>query len=266
VRKATNWLPALLRGQEGRIQYGLGRGLRFNPGRSAVGFLFGTHDLEVQSALGRLLGPGMNAFDLGANVGFTAVMMARRVSPGGQVVCFEPLASNADQIVHNSALNSFDCIQVRREAVGRIDGEAEFSLSHSPTWGRLAQAGATPEQSGTIRVPVRSLDSLWEAGQLCRPHVIKIDVEGAEADVIAGGRNFLAATRPVLLIELHHTNQAVVEAFEGLGYTLRVLDSEANVLSSTEEVQIIAYPADRADVEAIWRDLAAGKVIFPESV
>jgi FkbM family methyltransferase len=264
LRRMTDWLPGLLRGKEGQIKNGLGRGLRFNPGPSSVGFLFGTHDLEVQSALGRLLRPGMTAFDLGANVGFTAVLMARCVSPGGRVVCFEPLPANAELIAKNAALNGFDGVVVRPEAVGRADGEAEFFLSHSPTWGRLAQAGAAPEQSGSTRVPVRSLDSLWAAGLLPRPDVIKIDVEGAEADVIAGAREFLAATRPVLLIELHHTNRAVAEAFEGLGYVLRVLDSEAEVATSEErEVQLIAYPSGRDDAEVVWKDLAARKVVFP---
>jgi FkbM family methyltransferase len=264
VRRMTDWLPALLRGQEGPIKNGLGRGLRFNPGPSAVGFLFGTHDLEVQSALGRLLRPGMTAFDLGANVGFTAVLMARRVAPDGQVVCFEPLAVNADRIAGNAALNGFECIHVRREAVGRADGEAEFLLSHSPTWGRLAQAGPPPEQSGSTRVAVRSLDSLRAAG-LPRPDLIKIDVEGAEADVIAGARKLLEEARPVLIIELHHTNRAVAEAFEGLGYVLRVLDSAADVLTVEGEVQIIAYPEGHPDAEEVWRDLTAGKVLFPGS-
>src|SRR5262245_13570479 len=160
LRRMTDWVPALLRGREGRIQNGLGKGLRFNPGRSAVGFLFGTHDLEVQTAIGRLLKPGMTAFDVGANVGFTAVLAAKCVAPGGKVVCFEPLAANAEQIGHNAGLNGFTHVEVRQEALGRADGEAEFTLSHSPTWGRLASAGTTPQQSGSTRVPVRSLDSL----------------------------------------------------------------------------------------------------------
>jgi FkbM family methyltransferase len=261
LRRLTDWAPALLRGREGRIQHGPAKGLRFNPGRSAVGFLFGTHDPEVQAALSRLLKPGMTAFDVGANVGFTTVLAAKCISPGGRVVCFEPLAANAELIAHNAGLNGFaECVEVRGEALGRADGEAEFSLSHSPTWGRLASAGATPQMSGSIRVPVRGLDSLWAAGAIPRPDVIKMDVEGAEADVIAGGRAFLAATRPVLLIELHHTNRAVVEAFDGLGYVLRILGSEAEVMSTDEEVQLIAYPTGRADAEAVWKaDAAASR-------
>src|SRR5580704_9911240 len=77
LKKTTDWLPNLLRNREGRIQRGIGRGLRFNGGASNVGFLLGTHDQEVQFAMARLIQPGMTVFDIGANVGFTAVLAAK---------------------------------------------------------------------------------------------------------------------------------------------------------------------------------------------
>ena len=262
LKRMTDWLPAMLRNREGRIQKGLGRGLRFNAANSAVGFLLGTHDMEVQYALSRLLQPGMTVYDAGANVGFTAVLAARRVGPEGRVVCFEPLPANARQIRHNAALNGFTCIDVREAALGREDGEAEFLLSESPTWGRLAQTGAAPRQSGAIRVPVRSLDSLAAGGDLPAPAFIKMDVEGAEADALAGGRGLLAAARPVLVIELHHTYQAVVDALAGLDYTIRPLTTTGTVASLDGEFQVLAYPRERVDVEDVCKDLAAGRMEF----
>jgi FkbM family methyltransferase len=258
----TDWAPALLRNREGRIQKGLGRGLLFNGANSAVGFLLGTHDVEVQYALSRLLQPGMTIYDAGANVGFTAVLAARRVGPEGRVVCFEPLPANAGQIRCNAALNDFTCVDVRLVALGREDGEAEFLLSESPTWGRLAQAGVAPRQSGSTRVPVRSLDSLAAGGDLAVPSFIKMDVEGAEADVLAGGRSLLAAARPVLVVELHHTYQAVLESLAGLDYTIRPLTATGAVASMDGEFQVLAYPRERLDAEAVWADVAAGRMEF----
>src|SRR5580693_7607022 len=94
VKRATNWLPNLLRNRKGRILNGLGRGLKFNGGNSAVGFILGTHDTDVQFAMSRLLRPGMTCYDVGANVGFTAVLAAKCVGETGRVVCFEPLPEN----------------------------------------------------------------------------------------------------------------------------------------------------------------------------
>jgi FkbM family methyltransferase len=257
LKRSTDWLPALLRNREGQIQKGLGRGLWFNGANSAVGFLLGTHDLEVQFALSRLLRPGMVAYDIGANVGFTALLAARQVGPRGRVVCFEPLAANADQIRHNALLNGFDQIDVRCAALGAEDGEAAFQLSESPTWGRLAHCGAAPRPSGAIRVPVRRLDSLIAEG-LSLPAFIKMDVEGAEPDVITGGRTLLGETRPIMVIELHHTYQDVGNALAGLDYCMRSLTPDHG-----GELQVLAFPSERQDAEQVCADLAAGNMEFP---
>jgi FkbM family methyltransferase len=259
VRRMTDWLPDMLRHQDGRIKSGPAKGLRFNPGASAVGFLFGTHDREVQHVLARLLHPGMTAYDIGANVGFTAVLAAKQTTPDGRVVCFEPLEANAAQLHHNARLNGFDHIAVRLEALGRQDGEAEFTLSHSPTWGRLAQAGATPDASGSTRVLVRSLDSIRANEGIAPPEFIKMDVEGAEADVLAGAAGLLAEARPVMVIELHHTGPAVAAALAGLPYTTRLLCSEAAVETFDGEGHALVYPTGHAEAEAAWRETVAGR-------
>jgi FkbM family methyltransferase len=261
VKRMTDWLPGLIRNREGRIQKGLGRGLRFNGGESAVGFLLGVHDLDVQHAIHQLVKPGMVTYDIGANVGFTALLAAKQVGPSGSVNCFEPLASNAERIHTNAALNDFRTISVRQIALGETDGEAEFQTSESPTWGRLSEAGATPLAAGTLKVPVRSLDSLVANDGLPLPQFIKMDVEGAEASVLRGGRELLAKARPVMVIELHHTYAGVVAALEGLNYTVRLLTP--GVTSFEGEMQILAYPAENAELDARWATIATGGNDFP---
>jgi FkbM family methyltransferase len=263
LKSMTDWLPALLRHRDGRIQRGLGRGLRFNGADSAVGFLLGTHDPDVQFAMGRLLQPGMTVYDIGANVGFTAVIAARQVASEGKVVCFEPLAGNAAQIQHNAELNQFTNIEVRQLALGPSDGAAEFRVSESPTWGRLAMAGAAPRQRGIEQVVVRSLDSLAGSEGLPPPQVIKLDVEGAEADVIAGGKQLIATARPVMVIELHHTYAAVLDVLSGLDYTVQPLTRGGELAAHDGEFQVLAYPHERRDVETVWSDWALGKAVLP---
>jgi FkbM family methyltransferase len=262
VKQMTDWLPAMLRNREARIQKGLGRGLRFNAAHSAVGFVLGTHDLEVQYALAQLLTPGMIAFDIGANVGFTAVLAAKCVAPTGRVVCFEPLRENAVQIARNAGLNGFAFVEAHELALAREDGEASFLVSEASTWGRLAQSGPAPRQSGTIRVPVRSLDSMFDRQEIPKPDLIKMDVEGGEVDVLGGARRMLASARPILVVELHHTYRGVADALAGLDYTLRPLTSRPDAVDMEGEFQLLAYPNERGDAESVCRDLAAGKMVF----
>jgi FkbM family methyltransferase len=178
----------------------------------------------------------MNVYDVGANVGFTAVLAARLVTAEGAVVCFEPLPDNVRQIKYNASLNRFAHVRVQQVALGKEDGEAEFVLSSSPTWGRLATSGFTPEKVGTTRVPVRRLDTLVAEEGLPAPDFIKVDVEGAEADVLAGAAHLLDSARPVLLIETHGTNRAVVDALAGHDYQIHVLGSPVALLDAPREV------------------------------
>lgn len=262
IKKMTDWLPAMLRNREGKIQKGLGRGLRFNGAQSAIGFVLGTHDLEVQYALARLLTPGMTVFDVGANVGFTAVLAAKCVAPTGRVVCFEPLPENAVQIQHNAGLNGFSFLDVHELALAREDGESAFFVSQASTWGRLARSGPAPQQSGVIRVPVRSLDSMFNRGEIPKPDLIKMDVEGGEVDVLHGARRMLAATRPVLVVELHHTYDGVVDALAGLEYSLRPLTARPEGVELQGEFQLLAYPNERRDAESVCTEVASGKMVF----
>jgi FkbM family methyltransferase len=252
----TDWLPSLLHGKQGVIQRGAGRGLRFQGGKSSVGFLLGTHDAIVQHALTVLLRPGMTVFDVGANVGFTAVLAARLVSETGRVISFEPLPSNARQIEHNAALNGFAHIAVRQEALSSHDGEAKFAISSSPTWGKLAALGPALQEVGTIRVRVRRLDSVL-AEDLPAPDLLKIDVEGAEADLLAGAARILTDIRPVILMELHGTNREIFEALRLRDYSIRVLGSKTSILDARWDAQIVAFPAERADLAATAERLTA---------
>ena len=114
--------------------------------------------------------------------------------------------------------------------------------------------------AGTLKVPVRSLDSLIANDCLPTPHFIKMDVEGAEASVLLGGRKLPTMAPPVMVIELHHTYAAVVEALAGLDYVVRLLTP--GVTSTEGEPQVLVYPKENAELDARWPEIATGKPEF----
>src|SRR5262249_9806017 len=157
--------------------------------------------------------------DVGANVGFISILAAHLTGPAGRVVAFEPLESNARRIEHNAGLNGFGHISVRKQALGRIDGEAEFRVSQRCTWGKLARVGGVAQEVATCTVPVPRLGTVLSGGADGRPpDVVKIDVEGAEVEVLQGAHDTLRRLRPVLLVELHGTNRAVAELLSEAAY------------------------------------------------
>ena len=224
------------------IQHGLGRGLRFNTGDSAVSFVLGSSQRLEQLAFGALLKKGMAVYDVGANVGFFAIIAARIAGPGGTIFCFEPMPVNLRQIEHNANLNGFTNIRIVEGALGNIDGEARFWMSAEPTWGKLVSTGKLPDKMiGETTVSIRRLDGLG----LPPPDVIKIDVEGAEVDVLLGGIETLRKYRPRLLIELHGTNAAVAELLSALDYKTAVLGDSAPLTSAHWNAIVVAIPSEQ---------------------
>lgn len=248
LRRVCSWGASFVKGQDGVILHGAGQGLQFNVAGSHSGFILGNHEPEVQQFLASVLRPGQVYYDVGANVGFFAVIAARIMGPSGQVVCFEPLPANARQIEYNARLNHFPNITVRSEALGGSNRTEVFQTSLEPTWGMLSTVGKAPEQSsGQISVEVRTLDSLCKAGGVPAPDVIKMDIEGAEAEALQGAMETLTRSRPLLVIELHRTNGPVLAILESLGYVSTVLGSEVAAKDVEWDANILAVPRERRD-------------------
>jgi FkbM family methyltransferase len=236
-----------VRWRDETIQQGIGRGLRFNAGGRNAGYLLGTSEPLMQEALKRILHPGMCVYDVGANVGFVTILAAQLVGPNGRVVAFEPLAANARQIGHNAELNRFTHVLVRQEALGNQDGQAPFRVSAESGWGKLAHLGSVRQETAIIEVPIRKLDDITAGGGLPRPDLLKIDVEGAEVDVLGGSVETLRTARPFLLVELHGTNGKIAALLSGLEYQVGVLGSNASMQESPWYAQVFAWPSERPE-------------------
>lgn len=256
--RVFHYAAARLKNQDGMIQQGVGKGLRFNAGNSNAGFILGTSEPGVQHAMGQLIKSGMTVYDVGANIGFLSVIAARLVGSGGRVICFEPLPDNVLQIRHNAQLNDFTHIDVRQEALGAEDSEAQFLVSSESTWGKLAGLGSVPaNQIGEITVKVKTLDSVLASEGLPIPDLMKIDIEGAEAAMLAGTSETIRRTRPILMIELHGTNTEVSTILDGFGYRAVVIGSHASINESPWDAYAIAAPSERTDLVQIMTELSS---------
>jgi FkbM family methyltransferase len=180
----------------------------------------------------------------------------------GSVICFEPLDENAGQIEHNAKLNGFDRITVRREALGNADDEERFLVSRRSTWGTLASTGREPsEYAGRdVTVRVRRLDSAISEDRLPPPDVMKIDVEGAEAEVLEGGNHTLRTYRPILLIELHGTSARVAQLLDASNYCASVLETTSSIVDSPWSAYVVAIPAERTELCGVMGELCRPEI------
>ena len=256
-KRAFDMVANRFKNRDGVIARGMGKGLRFNVGRSDGSYLLGTTEHGVQLALAAALKPGMTFYDIGANVGFHSMIAARLVGPAtGHVVSFEPVEENARCISYNARLNGFARLQLKRCALSDVEQNGRFWLSEEPTWGALATVGNEPTRCiGSIVVPVRRLDDVVLGDELPPPNVIKIDVEGAEGGVLRGGARTFGEYRPIVMIELHGTNALVAELLGAMNYTSVVIGSRASITDSPWDAYVVAAPSERTELHLMLEQL-----------
>jgi FkbM family methyltransferase len=246
----TGRLAPLLRNQEVEITGGVGKGLLIDVGDSAAAYVLGNFKPELQAFLSSNIKAGSVFYDVGANVGFFSLIAARLVGPSGSVVCFEPLPANLLKLEENTKRNGFANVQILPLALGAANEERTFQVSERPTWGKFQGVGLeTPNKYlFDTKVAVRRLDDLVNEGAIAPPQFVKIDVEGAEVEVIEGARETLLHHGPALMIELHGTAEPLIRIFSAIGYCAFPLKSEfENVIQAHWNAMILAFPADRLE-------------------
>ena len=163
-------------------------------------------------------------WDVGANVGLFSFSAAHHAGAHGQVVSFEPDGWLV-QLLRRSASRqpaSSAPVQVVPVAVAASCDLRTFNLaSRSRATNFLSGYGKS--DAGSIReaqiVPAVSLD--WLAERLPVPDVIKIDVEGAEVEVLTGATRILGTRHPIILCEVSYKRAVEVTALlHGHGYQL----------------------------------------------
>ncbi len=184
------------------VAEGRGAGLKLSASHADANFARGTYERPVQEALVSNLRQGDVFYDIGANIGFFSNLAARQVGGSGRVYAFEPVPSNAAAIVRSSRLNGIDTIEVIAEAVGAKTGRAELVLARHIGGAALASAEAPPDPTGRIEVAVTTLDDAVKQRAMRPPSLVKIDVEGAEIDVLRGMTQTLASHRPTVIYEV----------------------------------------------------------------
>ncbi|HXT16804.1 MAG TPA: FkbM family methyltransferase [Gemmatimonadaceae bacterium] len=253
---AYRWARKRAVDRAGIIEHGVGRGLHIDASGANAGYLLGTTEPAIQRLFARLVSPGDTVIDVGANIGFFTLIAARLVGPKGCVIAVEASSDNASRIRANAHANGFMHVTVRSEAAAASDGTAEFLVSADPTLGRLASISPTTNmQIGVTRVPTRALDSLFAEGVLAPPNLMKIDVEGAEVDVLEGARRLIASARPVLLVELHGTNAPVAAALRDARYVAAVVGSSSDVETAPWDAYVVAVPEESASLLDVVREV-----------
>jgi FkbM family methyltransferase len=166
----------------------------------------------------RLAFRGSICFDVGAHAGMYSLLFSARAK---WVFAFEPFPRNLAWLVRTLSINHAANVQVVPWALSGLTGPTRFSAGEHNSEGRLDPAGEHAVFAMTC--------DMFCAYQRVRPDVMKIDVEGAEAEVLRGASETLKEAKPALLLSTHgdKVKEECFRILSDLGYaTPKPLDKE----------------------------------------
>ena len=231
------FLRLIPKGQVVRVRSGLNRGMFWVVGAGTHGCWLGTYETEKQNALARFVKPGMKVLDIGANAGFYTLAFSRLVGMEGRVWAFEPNAENAEYFLKHIRLNQLHNANLIQAAVSDKNGIIGFQTTGCHATGHITN-------TSQYWVPAVALDSLIAENIILVPDVIKMDVEGAESQVLNGARDLLNKKKTALFIALHGDNQKqyCVEILRSAGYEIHLLDGQSAISGELTSDEIYAIP------------------------
>ncbi len=208
-----------------------------------------THDSEIRLAkfLVAVLQPGHTFVDIGAHYGYYSLLAAQRVGPQGKVFCFEAAPETykmlQKNVAHCANIESVHAV-VAREA-GWVDFFvfpnlfAEYNAIDVTAFANEPWFGKNKPKP--VPIPALVLDDFLEQKAVI-PHVIKLDVEGAEYRVLSGCRRLLQRATPIIAMEYfapHRNNEEHCKAEQLLrdfGYRSFLIDHKG----ALQEVDSVA--------------------------
>jgi len=214
--------------------------------------LYGEYSPDEAALFAKLVRPGFTVLDVGANLGALSLPLAELVGKDGRVYAYEPQPENFTLLRENCA--GRDNIVIESVALGDEDGHTRVTTIEQFSSGK--NYGGAIVGKGDRIVELRKLDSFaWN-----RVDFIKIDVEGAEENVLTGAAETIARFRPILYVEDHPErgpHNSLLRMIWKLGYKIwahvpplfspqNFNDSTTNVFPNIVNYNVLCLPKEIA--------------------
>lgn len=197
-------------------------------------FWSGQYELRLCQLLEQTVTPDAVCYDIGANLGYHALIMARRAS-AGHVFAFEPLPEAVDILRRNMIANAETNVILVTKAVAASGGVIQMGCDITVDQAAIRWSADGDSLHRPFRCECVSVDEFVAAGNP-PPTFIKIDVEGAESEVLDGAIDCLKRFRPAIICETHGAEQTkrVYEILKENGYSLSKVAATLSPIESVE--------------------------------
>lgn len=207
-RKELEWEN--LFGGKSKLQFELKEGLSiYLPIHSEISKIIyrGTYEKKEIAFVRKLLKQGDYFIDAGANIGLFTLHAADVVGETGRVFSFEPFTPTFHKLQENILLNKFGNVVAFNQGLSDKSGKLSMQISENgyDAWNSFHLRN-DEKFTANAEVEVTTLEDAFEPEIFSKINLIKIDVEGWEKFVLLGGKNYLQAYSPVVMVEFTEIN------------------------------------------------------------
>ncbi|MPZ07157.1 MAG: FkbM family methyltransferase [Nitrososphaeraceae archaeon] len=196
--------------------------------------------------------------DMGANIGYYTLLLARLVGPNGNVSAFEPSPTNCEILKKNVEINGYRNVEINQKAISDKSGKARLHLSVNPADNRIRRDH--PEsgegKSDYVDVETVSLDDHFSTRDKSI-NFIKMDIQGGEYSAVLGMQRVLANNKnikimaefsPKLLYEFGARPSDFLHILQQKGFLIYCFDEKSSKIAlTTPDGLLIKYPEKNDD-------------------
>ncbi|BAO30559.1 FkbM family methyltransferase [Sulfuritalea hydrogenivorans] len=197
---------------------------------SGTQFSYGGYEAEETRLMASVVAAGSTVIDVGANFGWHAIHLSRRVGDSGKVLAFEPIPATYAELTENVALNACNNLKSFSFALGN---EARTISMYLP--GTDMGAGAASQFLDTgdrVEVSMLRLDDVLDREGVEHVDFIKADIEGGELNFLRGTERLINRCHPVIFVEIvdihchrfGYVPQDLIQLLTGHGYHGNYID------------------------------------------
>lgn len=175
-------------------------------------YILGNYETEHQDILRKNVKHGNIVYDIGAHTGFLTLFSSRLVGDSGRVFAFEPLPENYTLLKEHLKINGVRNVSSYQLAISNSNKTVFFTNNPNSFANTYIQSSPMMNIAiPIIEIQAVALDVFIKGNNLPLPDLIKIDVEGAEYDVLQGAENSIRASKPLIILATHNNHNPGVE-------------------------------------------------------
>ena len=192
-------------------------------------FFLGEYEKGTNKVLAKYIKKGDVVIEAGANLGSETLLMSKLVG-NGMVYGFEPNPYTFERLSINVAINSLTNVKVFDVAMGESDGNISFNI-YPKGFCNPGMSSKYMETSITQKITVvqKTLDSFIKEQNINKVDFLKMDIQGAEMDLLIGAAETIKKNKPTIFLEalaLYNDTKALYRKFKEYGYNVYLIGEE----------------------------------------